>query len=275
MTRRAGPACAMLAAVLMAGCGGGRDGDAQRQWRDRCGDARLRIAALPVTGPRDRLALASGAASQELRSLAADLDGLGDPGDAVAAANLRNAVAAAAVGFADVQASISGIGTGGRARVVRDTTAAYARIDAAAATLGLPECGAGPLGRASFTSWATADESARSEPLPAVLARACTRIREAYGPTATAVDEGAALTQLRRSQDVLGDVRRDLAGRAEPAAVFVRTAAVAASSTLRAAERRVLGGAGPAPTTVEAFGAATPVLRAGFRRAGAPCSALG
>lgn len=273
MTRRAGPAGVLLAAALLAGCGGG-DGDPLQDWADRCRDAQLRIGALPLIGTKDRLALASGAASQEMRSLAADLEGLGTPGDAAAAANLRNAVASAAVGFADVEASIRGTGTGGRDRVVRDTTAAYARIDAAAATLGLPGCGADPLGRAAFTTWAEAAESVNSEPLPAVLRRACTRITEAYGPSATAVDRGAALTQLRRSQDVLGDVRRELAGRREPGGVAVRTAAVAAARILRDAERRVLRGGNPAATTLEAFRAARPVLRAGFRGAGAPCSAL-
>ncbi|MFN8123569.1 MAG: hypothetical protein U0237_14170 [Thermoleophilia bacterium] len=273
MIRRAGPAWALLAAVLLAGCGGG--GDPRQDWGDRCRDAQVRIGALPLIGPKDRLALAAGAASQEMRSLSADLEGLGDPGDAAAAATLRTAAAAAAVGFADVQASIAGTGTGGRARVVRDTTAAYARIDAAAATLGLPQCAADALGRASFTSWAQAAESVRSEPLPDVLTRACRRLTEAYGPTATAVDRGAALTQLRRSQDVLGDVRRDLAGRREPEAVAVRTAAVAAGRTLRGAERQVLRGLDPAATTVAAFRVAAPVLRAGFRGAGAPCSALG
>ena len=272
MTGRTGLAGALLAVMLLAGCGGG--GDPRDAWRERCRETQLRVGALPLIGTPDRLGLAAGAASGELRELAAALDDLDAPGDAAAAANLRNGVAAAAVGFADVEASIRGTGTGGRERVVRDTAVVYERIDAAATTLGLPECAADALGRAAFTTFADAAQGVRSEPLPAVLTRACTRIREAYGPTAVAVDEGAATTQLRRSVDVLTDIRRDLAGRPEPGAAAVRAAAVAATRTLRDAERQVVGGADPASTTVAAFRIARPVLRAGFAGAGRPCSAL-
>lgn len=242
-----------LAGAAVVGCGGGGTSPLQA-WRDQCTTAAQRLAALPPTGSADLLGLAAGAAGVNLRDLSAAVDGLPDPGDAAATANLRGGVLAVAVGFGDVAASLRGTGTGGRERVVRDAAAAYGRVETSARALGLPECGADALGRARFTAYARASRGAvAAEPLAALMRRSCDRLRLAYGYSAPPADRGAALAQFRRSIDVLGDVARETRARPEPRARRLAAAATDAVGMLVAARRRVLGGAQPSITVRAAF----------------------
>jgi hypothetical protein len=268
-------AAALAAATACGGGGGGPDpADARRE---ACADAAAGLAALPATGDRDRIALAAGAATTTLTDLAGILDEVDVPaGEAAAQANLRNAVAGVASGYRNLRAVLEAGGAGGLGLVAARTADAYRVLDAAAAALGSPGCGAEPLGRDRFAAYARgAARGGLATSLREAAAQACRRLGEAYGPTAPAVDRAGAQTQLRRSGAALREVTAALGAVDGDRAAALRTAVAGARRTLAAAERAVTGGADPTAVSQRAFADAGGTLRAGFRAAGVPCSALG
>ncbi len=258
--------------VVLAACGASGSADPT----PACIAAQAKIAPVGAAGTRSSAHAAANAAGDAFTKLNLALGALPDTSsNPEALINLRNAAAVEALDYHDLALLLIQPGSGLLGPLRLQGVAAYQQIDAAAAQLGTPACGARALGRALFDALVARTTAPAGPDLRTAAQTACQDIVSAYGTTQVAIDERAAQTQLQRSAAVLVAARNDIAAVAGAPGGRLRTALATATGILTTATGAVERGANPATTTTRAFAQAAAVIQGGFRSAGVGCAIPG